>query len=104
MHGCALEVTWRDPPYLPTINNLEMTGIVEEAALSLVGPDRFLRLPAPTMAAEDFGYMAREFPSLPPLRIMLSSFVVQNVALGTVDLISLQVKARRWAHQAQSRS
>ena len=85
MHGCALEVTWRDPPYLPTINNLEMTGIVEEAAVGLVGPDRFLRLPAPIMAAEDFGYMAREFLSLPTLRIMLISYVMQNVGLGTVN-------------------
>ncbi len=82
MHGCALEVAWRDPPYLPTINNLEMTGFVEEAALGLVGPDRFLRLPVPTMAAEDFGYMAREFPRLLPLCIMPSSPEFQADALG----------------------
>jgi metal-dependent amidase/aminoacylase/carboxypeptidase family protein len=94
MHGCALEVTWREPPYLPTINSLEMTGIVEEAAVGLVGPDRFLRLPAPTMAAEDFGYMAREFLSLPTLCIILISVVMQKFGLGTVNLISLQVRAR----------
>lgn len=60
MHGCTVEVTWRDPPYPPTINNLEMADVVEEAAKGLVGEDRWQRLAAPTMAAEDFSFMARK--------------------------------------------
>ena len=65
MHGCTVEVSWRDPPYIPTVNNLEMVGIMEEAAKGLFGPDRWQRLAAPTMAAEDFGFMARMSFSLP---------------------------------------
>ena len=64
MHGCAAEVTWRDPPYIPTVNNLEMVAMVEEAAQGLVGEERWQRLTAPTMAAEDFGFMARASRSL----------------------------------------
>ena len=64
MHGCTVEVTWRDPPYIPTVNNLEMVSFVEEAAKGLVGEDRWQHLAVPTMAAEDFGFMACESFSL----------------------------------------
>ena len=67
MHGCTVEVTWRDPPYIPTVNNLDMVSFVEEAAKGLVGEDRWQRLAVPTMAAEDFGFMARA-----PLTLLLS--------------------------------
>ena len=59
MHGCTVEVSWRDPPYPPTINNLEMVGFVEEAAKGLVGEGGWQPMAVPTMAAEDFGFMAR---------------------------------------------
>ena len=58
MHGCTVEVRWRDPPYLPTINSLEMSNVVEETAKSVLGEDRFQSIGAPTMAGEDFSYMA----------------------------------------------
>ena len=58
MHGCTVEVRWRDPPYLPTINSLEMSNVVKETAKSVLGEDRFQSIGAPTMAGEDFSYMA----------------------------------------------
>ena len=58
-----MEVRWRDPPYLPTINSLEMANVVEETAKSVLGEDRFQRIGAPTMAGEDFSYMASELQS-----------------------------------------
>ena len=63
MHGCTVEVRWRDPPYLPTINSLEMSNVVEETAKSVLGEDRFQSIGAPTMAGEDFSYMASELHS-----------------------------------------
>ena len=79
MHGCTLEVTWRDPPYIPTVNNLEMVSFVEEAAKGLVGEDRWQRLAVPTMAAEDFGFMARASLSL------LSSITNRSIPSASSD-------------------
>ena len=90
MHGCTVEVAWRDPPYLPTVNNLDMVSIVEEAARGLFGEDRWQRLAAPTMAAEDFGFMARASCSLLPRQSATAA------ALSTLHIYIEAMSACMW--------
>lgn len=58
LHGCTAEVKWSAQAYIPTVNDAKMVSVVEEAATKLVGADRWQRLAEPTMAGEDFGFLA----------------------------------------------
>ena len=58
LHGCTADVKWSEQAYIPTVNDAKMVSVVEEAARKLVGVDRWQRLAEPTMAGEDFGFLA----------------------------------------------
>ncbi|CAL5224261.1 g6919 [Coccomyxa viridis] len=62
LHGCTAEVKWSAQAYIPTVNDAKMVSVVEEAATKLVGADRWQRLAEPTMAGEDFGFLADAVP------------------------------------------
>ncbi|BDA48415.1 IAA-amino acid hydrolase ILR1-like 5 [Coccomyxa sp. Obi] len=62
VHGCKAEVRWSEQAYGATVNAPEMVGLVEGAAKQLVGASRWQRLPEPTMAAEDFSFLADAVP------------------------------------------
>lgn len=61
-HGCILEVSWREPPYPPTVNAATTFDLVERIAIQLVG-DKWQRLPYPSMGGEDFSFLARVVPA-----------------------------------------
>lgn len=63
VHGCRADVRWSEQAYGATVNAPEMVGLVQDAAKQLVGASRWQRLPEPTMAAEDFSFLAGEPPS-----------------------------------------
>ena len=58
LHGCTADLKWSAEAYIPTVNDGRVVAIVEEAAQKLVGASRWQRLAEPTMAAEDFGFLA----------------------------------------------
>lgn len=58
LHGCTAELKWSDEAYIPTVNDAKLVSMVEEAAGKLVGAQRWQRLAEPTMAAEDFSFLA----------------------------------------------
>ena len=60
-HGCKAEVKWSDQAYGPTVNNKEMVQVVQDAATELVGPEHVEILEEPTMAGEDFSFLAGVF-------------------------------------------
>ena len=57
-HGCTTELQWGDTAYGPTINAREMVAHVEAAALSMGQRATWLHMEEPTMAAEDFSFIA----------------------------------------------
>ena len=60
-HGCSFaDLRWREHPYPPLINDPASVDVVERVAKQLVGDEGWERLPAPSMAAEDFSFLARE--------------------------------------------
>ncbi len=60
--GGWAQVHFRDG-YPPVVNDPELTGRLRGAMAEIVGEDGFLEAPA-TMAAEDFGFLAREAPGV----------------------------------------
>jgi len=64
LHGCTAELKWSDQAYIPTVNDAKLVSLVEEAAGKLVGVDRWHRLAEPTMAAEDFSFLAGPSPAI----------------------------------------
>jgi metal-dependent amidase/aminoacylase/carboxypeptidase family protein len=58
LHGCTAEVEWSAQAYGPTVNDPELVSLVEGAAKKLAGAPRWQRLAEPTMAAEDFSFLA----------------------------------------------
>ena len=58
LHGCTASVRWSEQAYGPTVNAPELVSLLEGVAGQLVGSDRWHRLPEPTMAAEDFSFLA----------------------------------------------
>ena len=60
-HGCSVaDLRWREHPYPPLVNDQASVDVVERIAKQLVGAKGWERLPAPSMAAEDFSFLARE--------------------------------------------
>lgn len=57
-HGCTAELRWGDVAYGPTINARPMVAHVEAAVRHLGSDAQWLEMEAPTMAAEDFSFMA----------------------------------------------
>ena len=60
VHGCKAELQWSDQAYGPTVNSKEVVSIVQRAGEALVGHERVLLLEEPTMAGEDFSFLAGE--------------------------------------------
>lgn len=58
IHGCTANVRWSEQAYGPTVNAPDLVTLVEGVAGQLVGAGRWQRLPEPTMAAEDFSFLA----------------------------------------------
>lgn len=57
-HGCTVELRWGDVAYGPTINARPMVARVEAAAQGMGNGVRWLHMEEPTMAGEDFSFMA----------------------------------------------
>jgi amidohydrolase len=53
-----------EPGYPVTINDAEVTRLVREVAVGLVGEDRVEDLAAPIMGAEDFSYILQRVPGM----------------------------------------
>ena len=60
-HGCAVDTEFIDS-YPVTHNDAAETGLVLDFLEDEHGQDRVLRLPAPSMASEDFAYVLEEVP------------------------------------------
>ena len=72
LHGCTADLKWSEQAYIPTINDKRMVAMVEAAAQKLVGSARWQRMVEPTMAAEDFGFLAGAASALQPVRLSMS--------------------------------
>ncbi|CAO3407917.1 M20 aminoacylase family protein [Azospirillum largimobile] len=59
--GAKAELRFR-PGYPATVNSEEEARVAAAAAARVVGEENVVWAPAPTMAAEDFGYMLKERP------------------------------------------
>ncbi len=57
-YGCKLSIKWSDIAYIPTVNSPEMVDQLERVAHRLVGKSGFGRMAEPSMAAEDFSFLA----------------------------------------------
>lgn len=57
-HGCKAELSWSAQAYGPTANNKNMADLVLRAGQGLIDAERVRLLEEPTMAAEDFGFLA----------------------------------------------
>lgn len=66
-YGCTAEVDWMEnshPYYPPVVNNVAVTDFVSDVAASLLGgEDKVVRDVEPTMAGEDFSFIANAVPS-----------------------------------------
>jgi hippurate hydrolase len=60
-HGMTAQTTF-DHGYPVTINDAGATAELMLAAQSLVGPERVVKLPDPSMGAEDFSFVLEEVP------------------------------------------
>ena len=92
LHGCTADVKWSEQAYIPTVNDPKVVSIVEEAAGKLVGVDRWQRMAEPSMAAEDFGFLAGQIKSsLMPQRILVKGGLLTKPDLCTfVQLMRFQ--------------
>mmetsp|Transcript_50657 Transcript_50657/g.162128 ORF Transcript_50657/g.162128 Transcript_50657/m.162128 type:complete len:226 (+) Transcript_50657:915-1592(+) len=79
-YGCTAEVDFEEhimKPYPPTVNDKGAYEFGAGVALRLVGPDKFVGDVEPTMAGEDFAYLAQEAPGC----FMLLG--IKNTTLGS---------------------
>ena len=64
LHGCTATVDWSEQAYPPTVNAAPLVSMVEEVAGKLVGDGEgggklvWQRIVEPSMAAEDFSFLA----------------------------------------------
>ncbi len=71
-HGCEAGVEWEAQPYAPTHNDGRLVALLEGVAGGLIGAGSpalpsvtaYTDLPEPTMAAEDFGFLAQAAPGV----------------------------------------
>ncbi|WP_461207468.1 M20 metallopeptidase family protein [Clostridium sp. DL1XJH146] len=61
-HGATYEFNYT-PYYPPVINDVEMTNLVRESSIELLGEDNVVEIPKPTMGGEDFSYFAQKVPA-----------------------------------------
>ena len=64
--GCAAEVDWMEeshPYYPPLVNDAGMADFVADTAEVVFGSEQVIRDVEPTMAGEDFAFIARAVPS-----------------------------------------
>ncbi len=61
MRGLAFDYKWTEG-YPPVVNDARAAAAAEEAARSLLGPDRVVRLSRPIMGGEDFAYYLEKVP------------------------------------------
>jgi len=62
-HGTSAEVEI-EPGYPVTVNDPDVTGLVREVAVELIGEERVDDLAAPIMGAEDFSYILQRVPGM----------------------------------------
>jgi IAA-amino acid hydrolase len=79
-HRCTATVTWEPVPYVPTVNDAAsvdaVRGVVD--GMAPAGGVSWLEAPAPTMAAEDFGFMSAAVPAA------FAFLGVRNESVGSV--------------------
>jgi len=59
--GCSYEIDYQYG-FPPTVNDREMTTLVERAAAHVLGEDKVIRVEEPSMTGEDFSYFLQEVP------------------------------------------
>ena len=69
LHSCTADLKWSEQAYIPTVNDARVVARVEEAARKLVGAARWQRMAEPTMAAEDFGFLAGTLSVMQPVHL-----------------------------------
>jgi amidohydrolase len=62
-HGTSAEIEI-EPGYPVTINDADVTGLVREVAVGLIGEQRVEDLASPIMGAEDFSYILQRVPGM----------------------------------------
>lgn len=77
-HRCTFTIEWEPQPYAPTVNDGGTVALVAATVGALGGGVRFQDLPEPTMAAEDFGFMAEAVPAA------FSFLGIRNDTVGSV--------------------
>lgn len=60
-NACQLKFTWHEG-YPATVNDPAMADFVAKTAKAVLGPDRFLPVPRPSMGGEDFAYYLQKTP------------------------------------------
>lgn len=59
--GCSCELDY-EYGYPPTVNDREMTALVQSAAAHVLGEDKVIRVEEPSMTGEDFSYFLQKVP------------------------------------------
>ena len=99
---CELKFTWSDG-YPPTVNDPAMAAYVAKVARDVVGPDRYLTVPRPSMGGEDFAYYLEKVPGCfflvgvepeaaggyPPLHSDHYDFTDEAIAIGVRMFVGL---------------
>lgn len=62
-HRCSFAIEWEPQPYAPTVNDGATVALVAATVGAMGGGVAWRDLPEPTMAAEDFGFMAAAAPA-----------------------------------------
>lgn len=76
LHGCsAANISWQRRPYPPVVNDAKMADLVADVAGRLA---KFEWLDEPSMAAEDFSFMAQEVPGA------FTFLGIRNESVGSV--------------------
>lgn len=57
-HRCTASLNWSAVPYDALVNDAAMARLTLSAAARMMGSGAVLELEAPSMAAEDFGFLA----------------------------------------------
>ena len=81
-HRCPFTIQWEPQPYAPTINDAAAVAMVAGVVGEMGGGVSYADLPEPTMAAEDFGFMAAAVGSA-----SFSFLGMRNESLGSVHSV-----------------
>ena len=81
-HRCTFTIQWEPQPYAPTINEASTVAMVAATVGEMGGGVSYADLPEPTMAAEDFGFMAAAVGAA-----SFSFLGMRNESLGAVHSV-----------------